>query len=209
MPSKRPQTITAPSPWASAAARACVSGAPRALISRRGRLSAATASMARASTSAFITMPGPPPAGVSSTVPCRSVACARMSCASSDQTPAASALPARLSPSGPGNISGNSVRMVARHIVRHSVGAERHDDHAARGDVDLRHRGVGERHHQRLAAALRLDLHEIAGAEIEDRRHGAERRAVRRHRRPGRPGRRDRTSRRPRSAAACRARRRA
>ena len=33
-----------------------------------------TASMARASTSAFITMPGPPPAGVSSTVRCLSVA---------------------------------------------------------------------------------------------------------------------------------------
>ena len=47
--------------------------AARGLISSRGRPEPA-ASMARASTSAFITMPGPPPAGVSSTERCRSVA---------------------------------------------------------------------------------------------------------------------------------------
>src|SRR5262249_56334478 len=35
--------------------------------------------------SAFITMPGPPPAGVSSTARCLSVACERMSIESSDQ----------------------------------------------------------------------------------------------------------------------------
>ena len=77
----------------------------------------ATASTARASTSARITMPGPPPAGVSSTERCLSVACARMSTASSVHRPAASALPARLKPSGPGNISGKMVRMVARHMM--------------------------------------------------------------------------------------------
>ena len=42
-------------------------------ISTRG-LPSPAASIARASTSAFITMPGPPPAGVSSTVRCLSVA---------------------------------------------------------------------------------------------------------------------------------------
>src|SRR5437867_7688435 len=62
-------------------------------------------------------MPGPPPAGVSSTLRWRSVAESLMSRASSDHRPDASALPARLTPSGPGNISGNSVRIVARHIV--------------------------------------------------------------------------------------------
>src|SRR5579885_3182551 len=61
-------------------------------------------------------MPGPPPAGVSSTVRCLSVAALRMSCASSDQMPEASALTARLTPSGPGNISGKIVRTVARHM---------------------------------------------------------------------------------------------
>ena len=116
-PSKRPQTMTAPWPAASRATRLCVSGAPRGLISRRGRASGGTASIARASTSAFITMPGPPPAGVSSTVRCLSLAASRMSWVSSDQTPEESALPARLNASGPGNISGKIVRMLARHIV--------------------------------------------------------------------------------------------
>ena len=121
-PSKRPHRMTAPSPLASWATRACVSGAPRALIKRRGRgsggmLLSARLSRALASTSAFITMPGPPPAGVSSTVPCLSSACARMSIASSDHSPAFSAFPARLMPSGPGNISGNMVRTDARHMA--------------------------------------------------------------------------------------------
>src|SRR5271169_6306554 len=40
-----------------------------------------------------------------------------MSRASSAQSPDASALPARLTPSGPGNISGNKVSTVARQIV--------------------------------------------------------------------------------------------
>ncbi len=111
--------MTAPGPLASAATRPWVSGTPRALITRRGRGSpaGATASTARASTSGRITMPGPPPAGVSSTERCLSVACVRMSTASSVHRPAASALPARLTPSGPGNISGKMVRMVARHMM--------------------------------------------------------------------------------------------
>src|SRR5260221_714591 len=77
----------------------------------------AAASTARASTSARITMPGPPPAGVSSTERCLSLACARISTASRLQRLAASALPARLKPSGPGNISGKMVRTVARHML--------------------------------------------------------------------------------------------
>src|ERR1700733_9715604 len=76
---------------------------------------ASAASMAAAKISARSTMPGPPPAGVSSTLRWRSVAESLISRASSDQTPEASALPARLTPSGPGNISGNRVRTVARH----------------------------------------------------------------------------------------------
>src|SRR5262245_39743429 len=116
-PSKRAQTMTAPSPRASSATRYCVRRVPRGLISRRGLVSCGTESSARASTSAFMTMPGPPPAGVSSTVRCLSVACARMSTVSSDQTPDASALPARLCASGPGNISGKMVNTLARHML--------------------------------------------------------------------------------------------
>src|SRR4029079_7962879 len=91
--------------------------------------------MARASTSGFMTMPGPPPAGVSSTVRCLSVAKARMSMASSDHTPAARALPARLALKGPGKISGNSVRTLARHISSSPLAGERGP--AARGDIGV------------------------------------------------------------------------
>jgi hypothetical protein len=70
------------------------------------RLPSATLSRAAASTSARSTIPAPPPAGVSSTLRCLSVAKSRMWTVSSDQTPSSSARPARLRPSGPGNISG-------------------------------------------------------------------------------------------------------
>src|SRR6201999_3032514 len=56
-----------------------------------------------------------------STLLCWSVAEALMSRASSCHRPDASALPARLTPSGPGNISGNSVRTVARQIMLETI----------------------------------------------------------------------------------------
>src|ERR1700726_1079278 len=125
-PSKRPQTISGPGPAVSWRTRDWVNGRPRGLIKRRGRSfgfsgSASAASIATASTSARKTMPGPPPAGVSSTLRWRSVAESRMSRASSAHRPEASALPARLRPSGPGNISGNKVSTVARQIVALAV----------------------------------------------------------------------------------------
>jgi len=67
---------------------------------------AITLSIVAASTSGFSTIPAPPPAGVSSTLLCLSVAKSRMLVASRLQMPSASALPARLVPSGPGNMSG-------------------------------------------------------------------------------------------------------
>ena len=183
-PSKRPQTRTTPGPAASASTRACVSGAPRGESRRRGRSSVATASMARPSTSAFITMPGPPPAGVSSTVRCLSVAKVRISTTSSDQAPAARALPARLAPNGPGNMSGKMVRTLARHMVSASrppprgrgffFGPRDHDPPAAM--IDDRH--VSPRRTAviaRLPSVIRPHLDQIAGAEIVDGDDGAER----------------------------------
>ena len=107
-PSKRPQTITAPGPAARSRTR------PASTASRAGSSAAAGGhrprgaawSIARASTSARMTMPAPPPAGVSSTLRCRSVAKSRICTVSSDQVPATSARPASDRPSGPGNISG-------------------------------------------------------------------------------------------------------
>src|ERR1700733_1977182 len=176
IPSKRPQTRTTPGPWLSASTRAWVSCVPRGESRQRGReswaISGTVASMARPSTSAFITMPGPPPAGVSSTLRCLSVAEFRISATSSDQTPAAKALPARLAPSGPGNISGKIVSTLARHI---SIALyRRHDDDLACGNVDRRHVGLVERQQFRFVAGFRVHFDQIAGAEIVDGDDGAE-----------------------------------
>ena len=73
-PSNRPHTIDRAAPRRKRRDARLRQRRAARLISRRGRPSPATASIARASTSAFITMPGPPPAGVSSTVRCLSVA---------------------------------------------------------------------------------------------------------------------------------------
>src|SRR5690606_7130871 len=152
------------------------------------RPSGGSESSARASTSAFITMPGPPPAGVSSTVRWRSVAWSRILTASSDHRES-SALPARLMPSGPGNISGNKVSTLARHrlirsvslfcvfvlvlvqvlgfVVFAVVARRRIDDDTAGRDIDLRHRLPRERHQQRPARHP-TNLDHVAGAEIMD-----------------------------------------
>ena len=66
-----------PSPAASSRTRAWVSGAPRGVSASIGRPSA-TLSSAAASTSGRSTIPAPPPAGVSSTLRCLSVAKSRM-----------------------------------------------------------------------------------------------------------------------------------
>src|SRR6201999_3792170 len=119
-----------------------------------------------------------------STLLCWSVAEALMSRASSCHRPDASALPDRLTPSGPGNISGNSVRMVARQVIetwscesRRFVALDfrgQFDHHAAASDVDGRHNSVGERQ-QHGGAGRRHDLDDVAGAEIMDRDELAER----------------------------------
>ena len=178
--------MTTPRPLASSQARRWVNGLPRALISSRGRLSCGTVSMARASTSAFITMPGPPPAGVSSTVRCLSAAEARMSWVSSDQMFDASALPARLEAERPReHVWENGQNAGAPHVslrppslsipVCRGVGVcyRRHlylrpalqsrpvaPPRFASLPVDRRHRRLGERQHHRLAAADRHDLDE-------------------------------------------------
>src|SRR3954451_21983641 len=105
-----------PSPAESSLTRCCVSDAPRGVRARSGRPSA-TLSIAAASTSGRSTIPAPPPAGVSSTLRCLSVAKSRMLVAWRLQMPSSSARPARLVPSGPGNMSGYRVRTEARKVI--------------------------------------------------------------------------------------------
>src|SRR4051812_36304481 len=169
-PSNRPQTSSTPGPSASCRARAWLNGAPRGDINSFGTSVADTAAIASDSTSGLITMPAPPPNGASSTVPWRSLANRRISTASSAHTPSVNARPARLSPSGPGNISGKSVSAVARHtsalvLLLGRAACEqtrrRRDHNLAALDVDLGHRLVGEGQHHSAR-----HLHHRPGAEI-------------------------------------------
>src|SRR5579863_5703506 len=129
--------------------------------------------MARPSTSGFITMPGPPPAGVSSTERCLSVAKSRISTTSSAQVPAVKALPARLAPKGPGNVSGKMVRTLARHM---SVVLRRQfDDQTSGREIDVGHGQGIEWKELRRFAYRPPHLDQIAGAEIVDGDDGAER----------------------------------
>ena len=109
--SRRPALRPAPRPAPASAARRAGSSAGAAASP------APAASIARASTSARITMPGPPPAGVSSTRRCLSVACSRMSTLERPE-PGRQRLAGEAQPSGPGNISGKIVSTVARHMAK-------------------------------------------------------------------------------------------
>src|SRR6185503_16495134 len=133
-----------------------------------GRSLRSTASIAAAATSARITMPGPPPAGVSSTVRCLPRPWSRMSRTSSDQRSFSSALPNREMPSGPGNISGKRVRTVADQLLdmvvvfvifRYS------DDNITSFDIQHRHRLAAE-DQMHIVAIGADEFDHVAGAEI-------------------------------------------
>src|SRR6185312_9133239 len=131
--------------------------------------------MAAAATSARITMPGPPPAGVSSTVRCLPRPCSRISRTSSDQRLFVSALPSNDTPRGPGNISGKSVRTVADqmfdidllHVIRVFVVLGNGDNDAPARNVDGGYGLAGESEQDIVAVGAR-DLDHIAGAVIVD-----------------------------------------
>src|SRR5690554_5774769 len=150
------------------------------LASPSGEALPRTASTAAATTSARITMPGPPPAGVSSTERCRSVAKSRISTASRVHFRVSSARPASDTPSGPGNISGKSVStvadqpsLIARSRLRILIGksADRRVDHdLAALKVHKAHIVAREPHQHRFTALLRSDFEQVARAEIQHRR---------------------------------------
>src|SRR5690349_12975953 len=113
-------------------------------------------------------MPGPPPAGVSSTVRCLPSPWSRISRTSSDQRLFASALPSSEMPSGPGNISGKRVRTVACQlfdmVIVFIVFGDSHDDKTF-GNLDHRHGLFGEGQVHTVAVGAGEFQH-IAGAEI-------------------------------------------
>src|SRR5687767_5605043 len=123
--------------------------------------------MASTSGCGFITMPGPPPYGASSTERCRSLVKSRGLTKSTVMRPAARALPSRLAASADSNASGNSVTTVMRMSARLVLGqvGRRVDHDAAALDVDVEQELV---HHRQEALDLALpDDQAILGAELE------------------------------------------
>ena len=150
-------------------------------------------------------MPGPPPNGASSTERCRSRAKSRMSTVSSRHSPSRQRLAGERMRQRPRKHLGEdrAARSPATTPCQRSASASassradatrpvgRRDDDAAFGQIDHRHRRARERHDQRRARRA-LDLDAVAGAEIMDRAHAAQDRAVGRARRRGRADRRGR-----------------
>ena len=101
--------------------------------------------------------------------------------------PAASALPARLVPSGPGNISGKIVSTDARHMIR----VRRSLSGASRGGSttmvpparSISGTAASVNGSIKVEPSARLDFQNVAGAEILHRDHFADGRLVARHRR--------------------------
>src|SRR5580692_3785097 len=115
MPSYRPQANTSRSPAAYRAAASWVKGTPlgvgtTSLAAPSGTIS----SSASPQTSGFITIPGPPPNGTSSTVWWTSLAQRRRSCTPNSRSPRAAALPISEVPSGPAKYSGKIVTISMR-----------------------------------------------------------------------------------------------
>src|ERR1700674_4997344 len=142
------------------------------------------ASTASITGSGFITIPGPPPNGMSSTWRCRSWVKSRRSCACSCTTPRSIARPitpcAKTGPNMPGKMVTTSNR-INRSIPRVLVLEQRvRDHHAAAGDVDL-DAGVLRRGDEVLNRAFAADPHIVGGA-LEDLLDHAEAPAVLGHR---------------------------
>src|SRR3954467_11109476 len=95
-----------------------------------------------------------------------------MSRTSSNHKPFSRALPSSEIPSGPGNISGKSVRTVADQsldmVVVFFVLGHRDDD-ISRFDIEHRHRFLGEGQMHAVAIGTG-DLDHVAGAEIMNTR---------------------------------------
>src|ERR1700678_721037 len=212
MPSYRPQANTSHASAAYRAARSWVNGTPLGVgtTSRargeRGRIS----SSASPQTSGFMTMPGPPPNGTSSTVWCTSVAQDRRSCTPNSMSPRAAALPISETRSGLSKYSGKIVTMSIRSACLRPTplpflseravvllaplllglrGVEqagrRIDDEDAGRHVHLGHDRLDERDQVLLALVGRTPDHEQVLAVVQDVGDNADGLAGRRpHRQP-------------------------
>src|ERR1700691_3800760 len=175
MPSSRPQAKMSLGSAAYRAAMSWLNGTPLGVgtTSLAGRSPPgcppsrpAISSRASPQTSGFITMPGPPPNGTSSTVRWTSVAQRRRSCTRNSMSPRATAFPISETRSGLSKYSGKIVTISMRSptpapFFQNGPGPEprplvrlrrvkqsrwRVDDENAGADIDLGHDGLHERH---------------------------------------------------------------
>ena len=129
------------------------------------------ASIAADATSARITMPGPPPAGVSSTVRCLPIPWSRMSSTSSDHRSRSQRLADQRRRQRAGKHLGEKRQHGSRHAQHGQCSASplvlRHgnDDAPSSRSMAARFAGEGEKH---VAAVGPHDLDHIAGAKIVD-----------------------------------------
>src|SRR5580700_995596 len=183
IPSYRAQANTSRGSVAYRAAMSWVNGTPLGVgtTSRADPASSSPGGMISSSaspqTSGFMTMPGPPPNGTSSTVWCTSVAQDRRSCTPNSMSPRAAAFPISETRSGLPKYSGKIVTMSIRSggvrptsspflfseravvlVVRPRLrlrgvkeASRRVDDEHAGGHVHLRHDRLHERHQVLLA----------------------------------------------------------
>src|SRR3954470_12184832 len=155
---------------ASSRATAWVNGCPDGVV--KTTVAPSTSPSPRSSSSAsphgsgFITMPAPPPYGVSSTERCRSCVQSRRSCTAISTSPDARALPVRET-SSVENQSGKIVTtsiFTSRSLLVVREGCDEpgtvgHDDPAPR-EIDLRDQGSHEGD-ERLAAVRGPDLQQV------------------------------------------------
>src|SRR4051794_3246343 len=186
MPSYRPHASTRWLSAASASAVRWVNGSPDGVGTSRWVPTPTSASRAVPQTSGRMTMPAPPPKGVSSTVRCRSVVQSRRSWTRRSRSPDARALPTSESSRGlrySGKIETTSMRtsvvgpVVARSDrllgddevlgVRGEQAAGWVEHHAAAGDVDDRHDHPDEGHQRAGAVELPQDEHVVRRQVLE------------------------------------------
>src|SRR5690349_20785559 len=175
MPSYRPQAKIRWSSPASSYASAWLNGVPAG----DGTTSVPGSTDRRAAYhgSGRMTMPGPPPYGVSSTVRCTSDVQVRRSSTEMSSSPAARALPINDRSSGP-KYSGKIVMMSTRIGLEIQQALGKIGDHSPRGQVDGRDHGGDERYERRPATGPGQD-DEIGGRGMVDARDRTEQCAVR------------------------------
>src|SRR5438034_1470098 len=144
--------MMSPGSWASSPASRWSSRSPQGSMRMTGPgFVARSDSTASITGSGFMTIPGPPPNGISSTCRWRSCVCSRRSCARSSTRPLSMARPITPCPKTGPNIAGkmvttsNLISLVSSVVGFVDPQQPVRDHHAAARDIDLEHGVFGGR----------------------------------------------------------------